>query len=137
MNKLYIDKLRKNNLKITPRRKAIINFFLKKNCYLTPHTVWKGLKKDFKYLGLPGIYRNLESFSKYGILATIQRPDRKIYYGLCNSKKKHHHHIICVKCGRVVEFSGCDLFKKKTINGFKILSHSLQIEGVCPACSRE
>jgi len=137
MSELYVDKLRKSNLKVTPRREAIMNFFLKRNRYLAPKAVWNGLKREFEHLGLPGIYRNLELFSKCGILTKIQGPDRNLYYGLCNSKKKHHHHIICVKCGRVEEFSNCDLFKKKTINGFKILSHSLQIEGLCPACRRK
>ena len=134
MSGLYLDKLHENSLKLTPKRKAIVAFFLKGNRYLTPKAVWKGLKKEFKHLGLPSIYRNLELFSKCGILTKIQRPDRKLYYGLCNSKNKHHHHIICVKCGKVGEFSDCDLFKKKTINGFKIISHSLQIEGICPSC---
>ncbi len=135
MDELYLNKLCENNFKLTPKRRAIIDFFLSKKRYLTPEAVWEELKKKFAHLGLPSIYRNLELFSKCGILAKIQRPDRKLYYGLCNSKNKHHHHIICVKCGKVGEFSDCDLFKKKAIKGFKIVSHSLQIEGICSSCS--
>ena len=137
MKGLYISKLQENGLKVTPKRKAIIDVFLTKNRYLTPEEIWRGLKKEFKHLGLPGIYRNLELFSKYGILAKIQRPDRRLYYGLCKSKKKHHHHIICIKCGKVGEFSDCDLVNIKIINGFKILSHSLQFEGICPVCRQK
>ena len=125
---------RENNFKLTPKRRAIIDFFLCEERYLTPQDVWKGLKKKFKHLGLPSIYRNLETFSKCGILTKIQRPDRRLYYGLCNSKNKHHHHIICIRCGKVREFSDCGLFKKKTIKGFKVISHSLQIEGICSNC---
>ena len=134
MRESYLNKLRKNNLKLTPKRKAIIDFFLCKERYLTPQDLWEGLKKKFKHLGLPSIYRNLETFSQCGILTKIQRPDRRLYYGLCNSKNKHHHHIICIKCGKVEEFSDCDLFRKKTIKGFKVVSHSLQIEGICVNC---
>ena len=135
MRELYLDKLRNNDLKLTPKRKAIIDFFLSKKRYLTPEDIWKGLKKELKQLGLPSVYRNLELFSKCGILTKIQRPDRKLYYGLCGSTKNgHHHHIICIKCGKVGEFSDCSLLEKKTVNGFKIVSHSLQIEGICPTC---
>ncbi len=134
MKELYLNKLRENNFKLTPKRKAIIDFFLYKDRYLTPGDVWKGLKKKFKHLGLPTIYRNLETFSKCGILTKIQRPDRRLYYGLCNSRNKHHHHIICIRCGKVEEFSDCNLFRKKIIKGFKVISHSLQIEGICPNC---
>ncbi|MDY6967071.1 MAG: Fur family transcriptional regulator [Spirochaetota bacterium] len=134
MNNIYLNKLRESNLKLTPKRIAIIDFFLSKDQYLTPMSVWKGLKGEFKSLGLPSIYRNLELFEKCGILAKIQKPDRKLYYGLCNSKNKHHHHIICIECGKVEVFYDCNLSMKKNINGFIIISHSLQIEGVCPQC---
>lgn len=135
MNELYLNKLQKNKFKLTPKRIAIIDLFLNKNRYLTPEAAWKILKKKFDYLGLPTIYRNLETFSKCGILVKIQRPNRKLYYGLCESQgHKYHHHIICIKCGRIGEFFKCDLSKKKVINGFKVLNHSLQFEGICSEC---
>ena len=134
MRELYLNKLRENNFKLTPRRRAIIDFFLTEGQYLAPKAVWKGLQEKFLHLGLPSIYRNLELFSKCNILTKIQKPDRKLYYGLCNSEYKHHHHIICIKCGKVEEFFDCSLFKKKTIKGFKVASHSLQIEGICSNC---
>mgnify|MGYP000170856418 CR=1 FL=1 len=134
MRELYLSKLRENNFKLTPKRRAIIDFFLSKDRYLTPEIVWKGLKRKFMQLGLPSVYRNLELFSKCRILTKIQRPDRKLYYGLCNSQNKHHHHIICIRCGKIREFSDCGLFKKKTIKGFKVVSHFLQIEGICSNC---
>lgn len=135
MSQLYINKLRQNNRKLTPKRKAIIELFLSEGRYLTPEEVRKGLRKRFRHLGLPTIYRNLALFSRCGILTVIQRPEKRLYYGLCRSQgNTHHHHIICVKCGRVGIFSNCTLFKKKAINNFKILSHSLQIEGICPHC---
>jgi len=135
MKKLCFKKLRDNNFKLTPRRKAIVDFFIDKGRYLTPEEIWRGLKKNFKHLGLPSIYRNLELFSKCGILTKIQRPDRKLYYGLCEAKEgDHHHHIICIKCGKVGEFSDCTLFKKRVINGFAVVGHFLQIEGICSAC---
>ena len=137
MDKIYLDKLRENNFKLTPRRIAIIDFFLSMERYLNPEVVWNGLRKKFKHLGLPSSYRNLELFSKCGILTEIRMPDRRLYYGLCKAKdNKHHHHTICVKCGKVGEFSDENLFEKKTINGFKILNHFLQIEGICSDCGK-
>lgn len=130
MEELYSNKSKENNLKLTPKRRAIIDFFLSQDRYLTPQDVWKGLKKKFKHLGLPSIYRNLETFSKCGILTKIQRPDRRLYYALCNPENKHHHYIICIKCGKVREFSEYNLCKKKTIKKFKVINHFLQIEGI-------
>ena len=137
MSQFYLHKLRRNGLKLTPRRRAIIDFFLSQKQYLTPEAVWEGLRKKFAHLGLPGIYRNLELFSQVGLLTKIQRPDRRLYYALCSSGNKHHHHIVCVKCNKVGEFSGCDLPHRETSQEFKIVNHSLQIEGVCLSCEQD
>lgn len=137
MQDFYIRKLKKSNYKITPRRVAIIELFLNQKTFLDPVSIWKSLKKQFKHCGLPGVYRNLEQMYECGVLTKIQKFDRKRYYGLCNQdKESHHHHIVCIQCGKIGEYSTCDLFKKKTINGYKIINHFLQLEGVCPACRK-
>lgn len=137
MKKFYLNKLRENDYKITPKRRAIVSLFLKADKYLSPETVRNKLKKQFKHLGLPSIYRNLGLMAECGILTRIQRPDQRLNYGLCREmENKHHHHIICVKCGKVREFSECRLFKRKVIDGFEIAGHFLQLEGVCPECRK-
>ncbi|MBD3263765.1 MAG: transcriptional repressor [Candidatus Omnitrophica bacterium] len=138
MYSFYINKMKKEGLKVTPRRRAIIEFFLKKDSYLDTETVWKSLKPVFSRFGLPGVYRNLEQMRKAGLLTRIQVAGRRRYYGLCsNHKGEHHHHIICVKCGKVGEYSCSDFFKKKQINGFKVTGHFLQLNGLCPSCKED
>jgi Fur family ferric uptake transcriptional regulator len=52
----------------------------------------------------------------------------------------HHHHLICSRCGRVVDFSDCDLSglerRLAQENGFKIEGHLLEFLGLCPACQK-
>jgi len=119
MLNVHLQKLHDSSLKNTPKRIAIIEIFHQHNKFLTPEDVYEKLRKKFAQCGLPSVYRNLESLTESGILTRIHKFDNKRYYGLCSAKKgDHHHHIVCIRCGKVGEVSGCELFKKKSINGF-------------------
>ncbi len=138
----YLEMLRKANLKVTPKREAIIRFFLQKGRYFTPEEVWITLKRRFRKLGFPTIYRNLRELEEIGILIRINRPDQRLYYAICRlGKEREHHHFICQKCGRVSEVEFCN-FKDiaKDIErelGCKITSHFMQIEGFCSECRQK
>lgn len=132
----YLKKLKENGFKLTPRRQAIIELFIDREVHMTPEEVWAKLKKRFDRCGLPGIYRNLESLAECGILTRITQFDRKKHYGLCSAiHGRHHHHITCIKCGRVGEIADCALNKVKKINGYKVISHFVQVNGLCADCS--
>ena len=141
MQTTHIQKLRALKFKLTPKRQAILDYFIKEGRYLTPEHIWGKLKKDFKHLGLPSIYRNLDTFESCGILVKIQREDRRLYYALCHSShghekhQHHHHHIVCVKCGKVANVEGCALAGMNKVSGFKVLKHIVQLEGLCPQCT--
>lgn len=133
---IYLDKLKTKHLKLTPKRRAILDYFSGQGRCLSPEKVWEELKQQFKRLGLPSIYRNLETFVDCGILVKIQREDRRLYYALCydHTGGHHHHHIVCVKCGKVDEVDGCALVSMVKTSGYKVLKHFVQLEGLCPKC---
>jgi Fur family transcriptional regulator, ferric uptake regulator len=131
----YLDRIQSSGLKLTPRRKSIVDIFLSCKFHMTPEDVWVKLKKRFKKCGLPSVYRNLESLANCGVLTRVQKFDRKKHYGLCCSRgNHHHHHIICLKCGKVEDMSSCGYSHTKKIKGFKILSHYVQLNGICAGC---
>ncbi|MCX7917462.1 MAG: transcriptional repressor [bacterium] len=137
----YKELLKKNKLKITPKRMAIINYFLQNNKYFTPYDVWTHLKKKFIKLGLPTIYRNLEEFERIGILTKVEGKENRYYYGICKMKKgKHHHHIICTLCHEIKDFDICDFDKLKeqieAKTGFEITEHRFFLKGVCKNCKK-
>jgi len=134
----YLKKLKQGGFKLTPRRQAIIKLFVDCNTHLTPEKVWNKLQKQFSQCGLPGVYRNLESLVQCKILARIQQFDRKKHYGLCTANYDyHHHHIICIKCGKVEDIEDCAIEGIKKIKGYKVVSHFMQVNGICIKCSIE
>ncbi|HPG31280.1 MAG TPA: Fur family transcriptional regulator [bacterium] len=134
----HAERLTANKLKITPRRNEIIEIFEKQKKYLSSEEVWNFLKKKFKKCGLPGVYRNLESLVECGILfKIICFNDDKKQYGLCSvGNEKHHHHLICIKCKKISAFENCSLNDKKKVNGYLIVNHYSQLNGICPECQK-
>ncbi|MCM8804193.1 MAG: transcriptional repressor [Candidatus Omnitrophica bacterium] len=135
----YKKILKENRLKITPKRKGIINYFLKNNKYATPFEVWQYMKNNFKKIGLPTIYRNLANFERIGILTKIEGTGNRFYYGLCKLKnKKHHHHVVCILCHKVIDFDICifDKIKEDIENktNFTITEHQFFLKGMCKNC---
>jgi len=53
----------------------------------------------------------------------------------------HHHHLVCVRCGRIEDFTGCDVAslsaKLESERGYKIERHQLELYGLCPTCQKK
>lgn len=131
-------RLKTLNLKVTPKRLAILEILAAEPGYLGPEEVWQKMKKRFKSIGLPTIYRNLEDLANGGVLIKIIHPDRKLYYYFCGNAG-HHHHFICVSCKKVedLSFCGADEIEKEVRDSLKghVVSHLLQVYGLCEDCS--
>lgn len=132
--------LKRLNLKITPKRVAILEILMKESVYLSPEEIWKEMKKRFVKIGLPTVYRNLEELSDGNIISKVNHSNRQLYYYLCQNQS-HHHHFICLSCRRVEDINFCGVKEleeevKKKIKG-KVLSHVLQVNGLCKNCLKK
>lgn len=135
----YIDRLKRNGHRITPKVRAVIELFLERESILDPLEVQARLQKRFKGVGLPTIYRILENLANCGILVTAANEDRQLRYFICRGiEDAHHHHFICRKCGKVEEVNLClmEEVSKYVKHHLKatVQSHFLQIEGLCGKC---
>lgn len=129
--------LRKINLKVTPKRLAILEILTNESAYLSPEEVWKKMKKHFNKIGLPTVYRNLEELSARNIISKVNHPNRQLYYFFCRNKS-HHHHFVCLSCRNVEDINFCKINElekkiKKDLRG-KVISHILQVNGLCREC---
>ncbi|AJE02435.1 Fur family transcriptional regulator [Geobacter pickeringii] len=133
MNHHFDALLRDLNLKITPRRRAILDLLADEGGYATPEELWRKLKLRFGRIGLPTVYRNLDELAAGGVLTTILHPDRKLYYYFCDNRS-HHHHFVCLSCRRVEDLEFCGLAEiEQRVKG-KVVSHIMQVNGYCRDC---
>ncbi len=135
---LYLERLRQNDLKVTPKRREILRLFLESGAYHSPLDIHRYLTKRFARTGLPTVYRILHEFSQIGLLKLYYHPDRQLYYYFCDMSGTHHHHFFCIDCHRVQTVLYCefDALKKhvaETLSA-EVTDHHLEIEGQCSRC---
>lgn len=83
------------------------------------------------------VYRTLDLLVQSGLVRKNNLGANHAIYEVAK-ENEHHDHLICLKCGKVVEFFCSDLealqMSVSTEHGFQIFHHSLQIFGLCSKC---
>lgn len=131
--------LKAANMKATPKRLAILEMLDGDSAYASPEELWKRLRERFDRLGLPTVYRNLEELAESGVITKVIHPNRQLYYYFCRNRE-HHHHFVCLSCRKVEDLPACGLEalerEVSLKNGGKVLSHILQLNGLCGGCAK-
>jgi len=140
MSEKLTKSLKQLNLKVTPKRIAIIDILMKEPGYLSPEEIWRKMKIQFNCIGLPTIYRNLEELADGNIISKINHPNRQLYYFFCGNNE-HHHHFVCLSCRNVDDINFCAIHElrkevKKKLNA-QVVSHILQVNGLCKECLKK
>ena len=133
MNKLLYDA----GYKTTPGRLAILELLEKSKKPLGIAKITRGLRG--KKLDPVTVYRVLDVLEKVGLVRKVDLRHGHADYEFAATDD--HHHLVCVRCGRIEDFKGCDLdsLARKAIrdsNKFaKITQHSLEFFGTCKVCA--
>jgi Fur family ferric uptake transcriptional regulator len=84
------------------------------------------------------IFRTLNLFKEIWILENICNKSGVIIYEYID-ENNHHEHMKCKNCWKIIEFDDTEIHKylekiaKK--NNFKLLKHSINLEGLCDECN--
>jgi Fur family ferric uptake transcriptional regulator len=129
--------IREHGHKLTPQRHAVLKVIAATHDHLTPEAIYEKALEENPDLGLVTVYRTLDLLSELNLVCRVHGADGCRGY-MMRRPTEHHHHLVCSKCGRVVDFTTCDLkdLEKKLSGetGFDINGHLLELYGFCPAC---
>ncbi len=132
--------LRRAGLKVTlPRMKILEILEQSAKQHLSAEDIYRVLLESDEEIGLATIYRVLTQFEGAGLVIRHHFEEGQAVFEL--DRGKHHDHLICIKCGKIVEFLNVFIEEqqKKIAEdaGFRITDHSLIIYGECtdPNCS--
>jgi len=136
----YLKKLReavrRRGLKHSQQREAILKVLYNAACHLSPEQIHQEVKKECGSVGIATVYRTLAFFEQEKLVCTIFFGNEGKKYEL--NRGGHHDHLICIECGKIVEFFDDELEKlqERIANeaGFELLSHQMNLYGRCREC---
>jgi Fur family ferric uptake transcriptional regulator len=137
---LDTQELRNAGLKVTLPRLKILEILEKQTeeRHLSAEQVYKILLAEHEEIGLATVYRVLTQFEAAGLVTRHHFEGGNSIFEI--NSGKHHDHILCVKCGKVDEFTdGIIEARQKEIAsqlGYDLTDHSLYLYGLCPKCKK-
>jgi Fur family ferric uptake transcriptional regulator len=131
--------IKKAGLKVTlPRVKILQLLEASKKRHVSAEDVYKMLLENGEEIGLATVYRVLTQFESAGLVCRHHFEGGQSVFEL--NRGGHHDHIVCIKCGKVVEFVDEVIEERQRdiakANAFTIEDHALVIYGVCGECAR-
>ncbi|MRJ02877.1 MAG: transcriptional repressor [Epsilonproteobacteria bacterium] len=138
----YIEELKRRvkerGLKHSQQREEILTLLFHARRHLTPEEIYNQLKREKSTIGLATVYRTLAFLEQENIVNSISFGSEGKRYEL--NRGGHHDHMICIRCGKIVEFYNEELEALQEEiarrEGFVLITHQLNLYGLCPQCQK-
>ncbi|HTC25292.1 MAG TPA: Fur family transcriptional regulator [Gemmatimonadales bacterium] len=129
--------LRDRHLPVTRQRDLVAQAVLSSDEHLSVDAIQKQLKEQGEHVGTATIYRTLDVLVRSGLVRAHDFGEGfKRYEPM--PQQAHHEHLICLRCGRVVEFQNERLERMLPIiadeHAFQHQRHRVEIYGLCREC---
>ena len=126
--------LKQAGLKITHPRMIVLDVLQDpEHKHASAEEIYKTLLDNGEEIGIATVYRVLNQFEDAGIVERHHFEGGKSVFELRH--KEHHDHLVCLNCGKVIEFED-DIIEKRQEqiakqNNIKLTNHSLYLYGEC------
>ena len=129
----------------TAPRRAILELLSRTSKHMSAKEVYNSLHRTFPGMGLTTVYRTLDLLVRMGVLNKLSFGSGESRYEFRpGDEDAHHHHLICMSCGKIVDYQDfvdeeLELIKKtehqlSEKHGFQIIDHNIEFLGLCPEC---
>ncbi len=120
---------------MTKQRKVIVEELKKLKTHPTATVLYELVRKRLPKISLGTVYRNLDLLAEAGIIQKLETAGTQKRF---DGTVENHYHVRCIQCGQVDDLPLPLLGDIEGLLGglsnYKILSHRLEFQGVCPSC---
>ena len=123
-------------LRVTSERALILEVIRHGQGHLDADEVYRQARKKQPRLSLSTVYRSLQTLKKLGLIEELHFDEAHHHYEI--KPPTMHHHLVCLGCGKVVEFE-CPTSQKMKDDvsrekGFEVTDVEVRMTGYCPTC---
>ena len=136
----FKTRISEEGLNATRQREEVLNIFLNSSGHKSLAQIYAQVVKTDPKIGYTTVYRTLKLLTRLGLATQRKFADGETRYESA-SEGTHHDHLICLDCGKIIEF--VDRTLEALQNGvaqrhrFKVSHHRMELYGRCEECSRK
>jgi Fur family ferric uptake transcriptional regulator len=128
-----------HRLRLTAQRRRILEEIFEQDGHFDAEEFYEMFRAAGSDVSRATVYRTLGHLCGSGLLREVLRLHGRAHYEHVHGHE-HHDHMVCVRCGKVIEFSDRRIEQLQDRvcrrQGFTPLEHRMSIGGICGACRR-
>lgn len=133
-SKVFNTFLKSNNLKLTRERQVIFDEIFSRHDHFDADQLIRDLQAKEHSVSRATVYRTLDLLLGSNLIQEVDfGHGRRLFehtYG-----HDHHDHMICVECGKIVEFVNEEIERLQQSEaekqGFELVNHRMELKVVC------
>ena len=130
--------LSKAGRRVTPQRALIMEIIRQGRGHLDAYEIYRRAQERNPRLSLSTVYRTLQMLKKLDLVDELHFNEEHHHYEVKPSAE--HHHLVCLGCGRVIEFH-YPLYryiknKVPEVKDFDVTETEVRVTGYCGRCRR-
>lgn len=131
--------LKSAGLRLTSQRALILDIIREGQGHLDADEVYRLARVRQPGLSLSTVYRNLQTLKRRGLVTELHFDESHHHYEA--KPTAEHHHLVCLDCGKVIEFS-CGFSEKMRQEiarkkGFEVTGVEVHLVGYCARCRKK
>lgn len=130
------EELNTAGVRVTNQRTLLFEIIRRGRGHLDADEVYQQARQKYPRLSLSTVYRTLQLFKKLGLVEELHLDETHHHYEVKPSTE--HHHLVCLGCGRVIEFRyPLSRHVKRNVpeaKDFEIAGTEIRMTGYCSRC---
>jgi Fur family ferric uptake transcriptional regulator len=133
------ETLNKTGTRVTSQRALILEIIRQGKGHLDADEIYRRARSVQPRLSLSTVYRTVQALKRLDLIEELHFDDSHHHYEVKPSTE--HHHLVCLKCGRVIEFAyPLSRHVKRNVaeaRNFNIIETELRMKGYCARCRQD
>ena len=133
----FLNFLKQQGFKRTPERESVLQEVFATEGHFEAEELTYRLRRKGSRISKATVYRTLPLLVKAGLIKEVIHGENHHHYEHVHDER-HHDHLICLKCGKVIEFQDASLREREEAicrkNHFRAEKTLVEIFGCCQSC---
>jgi len=131
--------LAEQGMRLTVQRRLILQEAFRQLGHFDAEQLYGVLRAAGRMVSRATVYRTLGHLRECGLIREMPQPRGAAKYEQLHAGK-HHGHMVCIECGKVIEFydEKLEAVQERICrrHDFKGMEHRMSIRGLCKECRR-